>query len=481
MKEAAHINAIEQARAAKLLTIFGAIDAAVAAGEAKGAVIKRLAALHNRELVAAINGQSFELKLSAKTLERLYYAHQAQPGTWTLVRKYGTPSLSIPDELVAEIRRRCTGGGADGRQASAPTVSSVVRNLLKEWDQGAPIKGLGTWQEWWQTNHPAEPMPARAPKFPFHPSTLYRYAPRKKSALSAAGNIGLAAALDHLMSVERDSSRLRPGEVYVADDVRLDLICMCSMTRRRVEVRAYVMMDWATRRVVAYTMRAGNALNADDVRALIARGLSVGGIRPLGETTHIFLERGTCVLSAEDAAHLELLTNHRIKVHQTGMISAERWKGAGKDKPVGNFRGKAVLESFFRRLHIALGGLPGQRGNRYEAMPRNLDMDGHNSRSRTKDSLTAYAERLAELEHHYQGRLRLELPLLWDSQLEQHFAQAIKDLNATRGHGMQGFGTVTVFVNPVTGETRDLTDTERDALSLQAVLSPTVVNEGTTR
>jgi hypothetical protein len=475
----ADVPAIEQARIAALLRIFDEVDTARKGGADKLATLKRLAALHHGDTIIALGGKQIALRLSYATLRRHYDRFKKDQRTWSLIRKNTTRGPECPRELIAELRRRCTGGGTLPGKSSAgrPTATSAINDLLNEWTRGLPVPGLGTWREWWQTQHPAAPLPAKAPRFPFHPKTLARHCPRRESAITAASNLGLAAALDYLVSVERDSSMLKPGEVYVCDDVRLDLLCIDSMTRRRSEVRAYVMMEWGTRRIVAYVMRAGNALNAGDVRAMIARGLSIAGIRPHPETTHIFLERGTCVLSAEDCAHIALLSGNRIKVHQTGMISAERWQGAGKDRPVGNFRGKAVLESFFRRLHIKLGGLPGQRGNRWEAQPRNLDFDGQNSRNRFKDSAMTYTERLADLDAHYDHRLRLDLNMLWDHELEQYFADAIKDLNATRGHGMQGFGTVTVFVNPQTGEMRELTDAERLALSLQTIEGKIVAHE----
>jgi hypothetical protein len=122
---------------------------------------------------------------------------------------------------------------------------------------------------------------------------------------------------------------------------------------------------------------------------------------------------------------------------------SKTWTGAGKDKPVGNFKGKAVLESFFRRLHIRLGHLNGQRGNRYEAQPASLDFAGQNTARRpgTKQQLD---EALAQLDRLHGGRLKIKLAALYEREVADEFGQAIKDHNAARGHGMQGFGTVTV-------------------------------------
>ena len=433
---AATANALEQARAGKLVAIFDAIDAALENKEPKVAAIRRLAAVHHGTAIAALDGQTFTLKLSYQTLYRLYAAYKAHGQTASIMRRYHRGRAAIPRDLVAEIRRRALAKGA-------PTTSVAVKQLLKEWENGASIPGLGTWREWYATKYPDQSPPDRAPKFPYHPSTLYKYAPARQSALGAAGNLGVAAMRNHLMAVVRDSSLVKPGELYVLDDVRLDLVCHEDLTGRLTEVRAYVMMDWGTRRVVGWTMRAGNALNESDVRALIARGLHAGGIRPPGEVTHIILERGTVALNDAAVELIHALSEGRVKIHRTSMISGETWTGAGKDKPVGNFKGKAVLESFFRRLHIRLGHLNGQRGNRYEAQPASLDFAGQNTARRpgTKQQLD---EALAQLDRLHGGRLKIKLAALYEREVADEFGQAIKDHNAARGHGMQGFGTVTV-------------------------------------
>jgi len=455
MKQIARTTAIEQARASALLAILREIQAEITGGADKLATIKQHATRHNGEEVRALNGDSSRLKLSTKTLYRIYCRWVRNPQAWGLVRQWSGGRVSVPPELVSEIRRRATKEGI-------PTASVAINSILKDWTAGVELPGVGTWREWWQANHAAQPVPDRAPKFPWHPNTLYRYLPKKESALRAAGNLGISAALDYLVSVERDSSLLKPGEVYVLDDVRLDIVCHDVLTGKLTEVRAYIMMDWGTRRIVGYTMRAGNSLIEADVRALIARGLHTGGVRPHGETTHIFLERGTVALG-EDAENLLLmLTDNRVKIHRTGMISGTRWQGAGTDKPVGNFRGKAVIEVFMRKLHIMLGDLPGQRGNRYENQPRSLDFDGQKA-NRRPGSLSQYSEALAMLQRDSHGRLRLELPFLWETELEEELAKAIKEYNAERDHTMQGFGTVTVAV---TSEGRLLDVSETDRLQL---------------
>lgn len=456
MSDVTRITAIEQARAARLLAILHEINAEISDGAPRMNTVAKYAARHNGEEFTAPNGEKGTLRLSCKNLYRIFNEWEANPQAWSLVRKWSGGRTSIPSELVAEIRRRAT-------QSGIPTASVAINSILKDWASGVSIPGVGTWREWWHANHASKPAPDRAPKFPWHPNTLYRYLPKKESALRAAGNLGISAALDYLVSVERDSSLLKPGEVYVLDDVRLDIVCHDVLTGKLTEARAYIMMDWGTRRIVAYTMRAGNALIEADVRALIARGLSSGGIRPVGEITHIFLERGTVALGEAAENLLTMLSDGRVKIHRTGMIGGERWKGAGADKPVGNFRGKAVIEVFMRKLHIMLGGLQGQRGNRYENQPRNLDFDGQ-KRNRRNGTLGEYSEALAMLEKDSKGRLRLELPYLWETELEEQLAAAIKEYNAARGHNMQGFGTVTVAVTPE-GQFIELPDHQRLALT----------------
>ena len=436
----ANLSAVEQARVARLVSICSEIDAALKNGAPKMATLKRFAAQHHATPLIGLDGKEFILKLKFSTLRRIYDRWKTTAKTHAIARQHSGGMQSVPRDLIGYLRMLATREGI-------PTASVAINTVLKEWSAGIAVPGLGTWQEWFHGAFPDQPVPAVAPKFPYHPGTLYRYLPKKKSALAAAGNLGLAAALDFMFSVERDSSKLKVGEVYTCDDVRLDLVCHDTLTGKTTEVRAYVMMEWGTRRIVAYTMRAGNALTKADMRAMLARGLRAGGIRPPGEITHIFTERGTCVLDAADMEHLALITDGRVQVHQTSMISGERWAGAGNDRPVGNFRGKAVLESFFRRLHIRLGYLPGQRGNRYEKAPANLDFAGQHEKRR-KGSGTEYDDLLATIDRSQGGRLKLDLKMLWENELEEEFATAIKEYNAARGHGMQGFGQVTVAVTP---------------------------------
>lgn len=365
----------------------------------------------------------------------------------------------IPAELDLEIRTLASAatGGRNKEQLAPATFAA--RELKRLWFEGAPIPGLGTWQDWWRTNPRTAtlPFPPSIPDFPFSDRTIARHAGHV--AIRKLGNVGFAAAKKHLPTIERDYSTLRKAELFTLDDVRLDLMAWDEFTSQVVPVEAYIMMEVGSRFIPSFVLRSGGKIKARDVKALIAAGLAKTGL-PIDYTCHILFERGTLACSDELKEFLEGVSNGIIQVRKTGMIDNVRWIGAAADKSRGNSAGKAVIESFNRSLHYRLLHLPGQRGNTRENEPHNLgvaDRDrlrgtgpdaGRINRTRrpssadgAADSLVAYTERLARFKrvasiHGFD--CDIQFPLLTVSQLEAQVAAAIDRHNNEPGHAYQG-------------------------------------------
>jgi len=342
---------------------------------------------------------------------------------------------AMPEPLVMELQRRCTlpTGGRDkhGRSPVSVAWDSLCRDFLAR----KPLPGV---------DYDQYPVGAEIP-------WSYRTAVRKKPAktLRALGNIGGAAHKAMGAYVSMDYSKLRKGELYTLDDVRLDILCIDHATRKVIQVNLYVLMEVASRCIVSFVMRPAAAIHAEDVDELLATGLQTPGFGiGVDYVTHILFERGTTACSEGAQLVLEGVTEGRIKVHRTSMNGGVRWIGSPADKKSGNAAGKGCIESFHRWLHFALLHLPGQRGNSWDNAPANLGYESESSR--TPHSLAAETEKLAQfsLAADQAGigtdgrpRLVLKLDMLYMRQLHDAVRDAINRHNTESGHAYRGHGS----------------------------------------
>jgi hypothetical protein len=437
-------------RAALLHQEFVRVAAAV---ELEGAqLVTSLQALAARLRGTVLAGGK-PLACSWQNLRTFYYVWRKKGRkAAALLPDYKSPAHveRLPDALAAEIQRRATAatGGRD-KNGKGIDATRIHAALEADWKAGAEIPGLGTWQEWWATARPALPLPHQPPAFPWSVKTVTRRIGPK--ALLKMGNIGHAAALKHLPHMRRDYSKLRKGELYTLDDVRLDVVAIDDLTGRVEWVKCYILQEIASRCIVAFILKPSDAIKAEDVDELLAWGLQAEGFGiGDGYTTHIWFERGTVACSEAAQRVLEAGSDGGIQIHRTSMDGGVRWIGAAADKASGHSAGKATIESFNRKLHVRLLHLPGQAGNRHDQMPANLGMgEGERkdpSKRRSEDTLKAEAERLAQFRVSALMRgdqVDLKLPMLLVSELQQEVASAIRDYNSERGHRMQGFHQVT--------------------------------------
>lgn len=432
MESLAHLPAWQRRRAERLDAACRAVHDAVAAGEPLHSAFARLATAHDRTPLDDDGGPRL-LRLSAASLRRHYAAWRTNP-TWTVFAcAYKAPPPRVPRDLIDEYQRRATLPGQT-------ELSVAYQTLVRDWSQGLALPGLGTWRDYYRRHHPAHPIPHAAPDFPYSYRTFLRHQPT--APLRTLGNRGQAEARKLLPCVERNYASLRPCELYVLDDVRLDLVCLDDATGRPLETRCYVMLEAASRLIAAFVLRPANAILARDVDACLARGLAALG---LGHNypTHILFERGTVACSSPAQTLLEHASQGAIVIHRTSLDGGSRaHPGTHRETSTGHWMGKGVIESFMHCLHLALRPLPGQRGPSWDRAPASLGFAGLDA-SHTPGSLAWEAEKLAQIELASGRRLRLELGLLTFTQVSAAVRAAIKTHNETRGRSYTGHGTIT--------------------------------------
>ncbi len=353
----------------------------------------------------------------------------------------------MPTTLKAEIQRRATNNLAGHDSKGRAIMAGVYKDLCKEWMAGKFIQGLGTWQDFWREDPRTKglPLPPVAPEFPWCERTFRRHCGSR--ALRDRGNRGDAAGKKHLPHVQINYAHLRKCELYTLDDKRIDHACIDD-AGNPVECFAYLLMEVASRSIVAVTLKPGSGdkrLHAEDVDELLARGLSTPGFGiGVGYTTHIKFERGDLACTEHAQMILESGSGGGIKVHRTSMDGDVVWAGTAADKQSGHWAGKAVIESFMRNLDNRLQSLPGARGNHYQNSPANLGFEDRHSVTK-RDTLTKQAKDLGLIRADALRRgekSKIILPFLLFSQLSSAVMQAVRDHNESRGHGFQGFSSV---------------------------------------
>jgi hypothetical protein len=413
-------------------TICQEIEAALELGKSHKEALRDACTEHAGDVISLSNGEKHTLPLSPGNLRRLFDKWKPTRGYLVFLPDYKPGKQRMPRALINEFHRRRTMPGLEA-------ATRAMKSLHQDWAEGREIPGLGRWQEWWAREHPERPLPPQAPEFPFSDRTFYRHAPSK--AAVARGTRGSAEAKKHLPHPERDYGSLRPGELYVFDDVRLDLVCIDNATGQPTEVKAYVAIDAATRFIPAITLRPANAMIGADVDALVVEALRTLGIGR-DFVTHLLFERGTLTMSRPAKEMLERVGEGRIAVHYTSMNGARAWPGAPLEAGAGNWMGKAVIESFMRKLHLLLMDAPGQRGSSYRRQPQSLGYTGHQQTPRP-GTLAHEAQQLAEIELTFGRRIRLNLGLMWLHEVNTLLRDAITEHNTDHGHSYEDFGWTT--------------------------------------
>lgn len=380
-------------------------------------------------------------------LRRKYYDYLKSGGDWrvlvdwTRVPRHARPGqaeASDQEKLPPDFIQHLQGLMQSNQRKSAP----AIRALYRSWKRGHSIPVYGTWQEWFQSQNPHEPLPRVCP--PDLPrgwsrGNLRRYIP--EAAELALTREGVAAALQHLPDILSTRAGLRPLEYVMFDDVRTDFKILVPGAGP-VELNLLVALDVATGRVLRYGMCPAitrqdgmkDKLKLRDMKTLVAGLLQQYGI-PRGYVMNFVVENATAAIRDGFAMALAELSCGRIAVHRTMMVCGTAIWAGYKDKAIGSPQGKAPLESTFNLFHNEAGFLPGQTGRRYDAGPRELE-----GRSREAMALVQTGRHLSPHE-----RAELKMPFLTYRQARVVLTDLWNQICQRTDHAMEAFEVVGEF------------------------------------
>lgn len=364
--------------------------------------------------------------------------------------------------------RKCGGCGVEGcTQAREKALSDAVIELywaksntndkrggVEGWERvintlcgGAPVVDGITWQTLHIDLFPGLNLPARCPWSLNHPppgwslSSFQRH--KLSKAIAKALKKGGSAAWNETPDVRMDLTGLRFLEAVVFDDHRLDFEVMVWDDRGRVqivELWGLFAMDVATGAVIAFGLRpklqradgTTEGLTMRDMQHLIAHILATYGF-PARWKMNLIVENAAAAVSAHTEQLLLTRTHGQVVVKRTG-VHAGDFIVRGFPERWGAPRGKAVLESWFNLLDIALGDVKGQMGSNYTVKPGD-----HDGRVRIAEKLGAILSARPEL------AAKLSTPLHFAGEAHLLITEAIKAINERTDHSMQRHEQIVEF------------------------------------
>jgi len=331
----------------------------------------------------------------------------------SIVKRVCGEGSGLPQAFIAWWHGLC---GLHQRQKAA----AVYRHLFIEHLQaGAIIPGYNTdWRGIWAAEHPHREVPTRCPYSVGgqHPRgwsyrNLDLLRPAKDVWAGAAQ--GAQAMRAMLPSIPHTRVGLPFASLFVIDDVWHDqkVTLGLAQAERPLEL---AMMECLTGRYVSWgltpvTRREDNSrvmLKESYVRYLLSDLLCRVGVNPAGIT--ILAEHGTAALPgglvAEVNAEIRRLTGIEdfINVETSGVYGAPLVQGLFAERPRGNPRFKAMLESSWNLLHNEMAMLPGQVGLSRDHAPQ--DIYGRDAEAKALlPILKALAEECPREVEHYVG------------------------------------------------------------------------------
>lgn len=316
-------------------------------------------------------------------------------------------------------------------------IKPAWRKLIRLWRAGEAIPGYGRWTEWFLATHPGAFMPQTCP--PDLPQgwtykNLSRYRP--EPAELTLTRRGVASARLELPSVIGTREGLRPLEWIVLDDWRSDFRVIAGGSQPAqlngvlaLDVSSALALRFGLRPALARDDGSEEGIKRRDVKALVAGILANYGY-PSDYVCNIICERGTATITPDDAAAIEEVTSGHVVIHYTSMIGGNLFGYA--DRPVGNFLGKAWLESYFNLVHNEAADLPGQMGSRYELAPGEL----HGRMEEAKALIKAGQFLPPEL------RRKMALPFLNIYEAKESMEMILRRLNHRADHRLEAFEEV---------------------------------------
>jgi hypothetical protein len=373
---------------------------------------------------------------SWRNIRTKYYAY-SHSGNWRILvnrakAEGGREALNA--DFVQWFQGRC-----DNHKR---TINSAIDELYSAWYAGDEIPGYGTWREWWakEPAYATRPLPLDCPTDLPHGWTrgnLRKYQPHKTQTVLVRR--GIAAAIATMPTCISTREGLRPFEYLVFDDAETDFLIAEPVSGQICKLEGLFCKDVATDVWLRFGLRPGikrddgsrESLKRQDMLELAVQILTTYGF-PKDYTSTWIVERGTATISEPDAKAIYDATGGKVIISQTGMINGKVLCEGYADKAVGNFRAKPWIESGFNLLWNKLDHVRGQKGNRYQNAPMELE-------TRTKaavDILRAGKLLPAEV------MLSEHLPF---QDLRESFLSindALKKINSRTEHRCEGFAKV---------------------------------------
>ena len=246
---------------------------------------------------------------------------------------------------------------------------------------------------------------------------------------------GIASARSYLPQNHSTREDLRFMEEVQFDDVRCDFRVLDIVTGQVCDLWLLVARDVATGMLLGFGMRPALArddgsqehLKLQDMKQLTGWLLETYGLPPYQMTWKI--EHGTATLTeAVKAALEEMLGADRINISYSSMIGGRSATGY-QEKAIGNSKGKAMLESLNRLMHMMASHFPGQIGAHYGKRPAQLN------------SLETEAKEIWST-HRVEDREHLAYPLLTIPQARAGLFEIFRLQNQRSDHKMEGFREV---------------------------------------
>lgn len=258
----------------------------------------------------------------------------------------------------------------------------ALRAFHREFRAGKSVPGLGTWRTVFRARFgDAEPMPRECPRLNdllpgLTIANLRRIATPPRRDLVIA-RIGTAAAHALLPHVPRTREGVRFLEYVFIDDLWRDRKVIAPGESAPCRLLQFNVIDLASSVLLKFGMRpertlpdgTRDRLKWHDVLWVIGMMVEEYGL-PLDYAMRVICERGTATVPPASARAIYELTGGRVIIGYTGMNG--EFVCGWDEKPVGNWMGKGLLESFNALIHNADGGAPGQVGKDRDHSPARL-------------------------------------------------------------------------------------------------------------
>lgn len=345
-------------------------------------------------------------------------------------RMISDSSDKLPEAFAEYLQGLCMRHNRSSVQA--------VEELYRAWRQGEAIPGYGVWTSWFIREFPMQPLPSAAPlPAGWSRRNLRRYMPKPAALEMARRGVSAGAAL--LPSIIRTRQGLRPMEYVVFDDWRCDFLVHVPGVPKAVELHGILSMDVASAMALCYGVRPAlprlddtcEGLKRDDTKSLLVDLLLRFGY-PLDYQMNVIVENGTATITPADAKAVEEVTQGQVRFHWTSMVSGTVF--GWPDRPVGNFKGKAWLESFFNLLHNAAGNVAGQIGPHYDARPRSIPA--------REAELKALVRAQEALPAHLRETMQYRMPFPHIRDAKAGLDHVFHFLNHREHHNCEGFDSV---------------------------------------